>query len=78
MDTTQVLGIDTTPKMNPDVVDTFFILFKQCAGQLAAIRELLEAEQARTAAQRIHQRELAKKGATPWPAAAADPPSHTG
>ncbi len=62
MDTTEVLGIH--PKKSNDPMDAFFTLFKQCAGQLAAIRELLEAEQARQRALRIHQRELAKKGAT--------------
>ncbi len=64
MDTTAILDLNLRPT-DSDFLLRFFNLVQQQTAQLAAIREILEAERDRTTA----TRSAARKGAEPWPQA---------
>jgi hypothetical protein len=75
MDTTEILALDVTEP-------TIFKLLQQGVAQLAAIRGIIEAQQAYAIAQRRRAKpqsvQQAKGAAEPWPPADAEPLSHIG
>jgi hypothetical protein len=80
MDTSEILELpfNTAIERNFHVTHT---LLKQGVAQLAAIRGILEVEQAHMIALRRRaqpQRENAKGAAEPWPPTQADPLGHLG
>jgi hypothetical protein len=81
MDTTEILSRAMLHGSPGKLIENFYTMLQQNAAQLAAIRRILEAEQAHAIAQRRRaqpQSEKARAAAEPWPPADAEPLSHIG